>query len=65
MSEPGDNKPVLSVVFYATATGAEPVREWLLGLGKDDRRIVGIDIKTAQYGWPLGMPLIRKLEAGL
>jgi phage-related protein len=41
------------------------VREWLLGLGRDDRRTVGYDIKTAQYGWPLGMPLIRKLEPGL
>ena len=27
--------------------------------------VVGFDIKTAQYGWPLGMPLIRKLEPGL
>mgnify|MGYP001142135469 CR=1 FL=1 len=26
---------------------------------------IGDDLKTAQYGWPLGMPLIRKLEAGL
>jgi len=24
-----------------------------------------MDIPTAQYGWPLGMPLIRKLGAGL
>jgi len=27
--------------------------------------IIGEDIKTAQYGWPLGMPLIRKLQPGL
>ena len=26
---------------------------------------IGSDIKTAQFGWPLGMPLIRKLEPGL
>ena len=65
MSEPGDNLPILSVVFYATSAGSEPVREWLLGLSADDRRNVGFDIKTAQYGWPLGMPLIRKLEPGL
>jgi phage-related protein len=65
MSEPGDNDPILYVVFYATAAGNEPVREWLLGLTRDDRRAVGFDIKTAQYGWPLGMPLIRKLEPGL
>jgi phage-related protein len=54
MSEPGDHEPILSVVFYSTAAGSEPVREWLLGLSRDDRRAVGFDIKTAQYGWPLG-----------
>ena len=65
MSEPGDNQPILVVAFYATSAGNEPVREWLLALSVDDRRAVGFDIKTAQYGWPLGMPLIRKLEPGL
>jgi len=29
------------------------------------RKVIGQDIETAQYGWPLGMPLIRKLEPGL
>lgn len=24
-----------------------------------------MDIKTVQIGWPLGMPLVRKLEPGL
>ncbi len=65
MSEPGDSQPILSVAFYVSAAGNEPVREWLLGLARDDRKAVGRDIKTAQYGWPLGMPLIRKLEPGL
>jgi len=58
-------EPVLSVVFYRTEAGNEPVREWLKGLKREDRRAIGQDVKTAQYGWPLGMPLIRKLEAGL
>jgi phage-related protein len=65
MSEDNDNKPILDVVFYKTDAGNEPVREWLKGLPRDDRRAIGEDIKTAQYGWPLGMPLIRKLERGL
>jgi len=43
----------------------EPVREWLKSLRPEDRKAVGDDLKTAQYGWPLGMPLIRKLEANL
>jgi len=41
------------------------VREWLKALPAEDRRIIGNDLKTAQFGWPLGMPLIRKVEAGL
>ena len=59
------SQPVLRVVFYRSAAGNEPVREWLLDLARTDRKTVGFDIKTAQYGWPLGMPLIRKLEPGL
>jgi phage-related protein len=41
------------------------VREWLKSLKREDRKAIGQDVKTAQYGWPLGMPLIRKLEPGL
>lgn len=65
MSEDDNNKPILDVVFYKTEAGNEPVREWLKSLPREDRKTVGEDLKTAQYGWPLGMPLIRKLERGL
>lgn len=41
------------------------MRDWLLDLSGDDRREIGRDNKTTQYGWPLGMPLIRKIEPGL
>jgi len=37
----------------------------LKDLERDERKAIGEDIKTAQYGWPLGMPLIRKLDPGL
>lgn len=56
---------ILNVVFYRTETGKEPVREWLKNLPRDDKRQVGEDIKTAQLGWPLGMPLIRKIDKDL
>ena len=63
---PGENaEPILRVVFYRASSGNEPVREWLTGLTREDRKAIGEDIKTAQYGWPLGMPLLRKLEPGL
>jgi len=29
------------------------------------QKVIGEDIKTAQFGWPLGMPLVRKIEPGL
>ncbi len=29
------------------------------------RKLKGEDIKTVQYGWPLGMPLVRKLDTNL
>ncbi len=59
-------EPRLQVRFYRTAAaGNEPVREWLKALPADERKAIGDDLKTAQYGWPLGMPLIRKLEPGL
>jgi phage-related protein len=57
--------PNLQVRFYAAASGDEPVRDWLRELKREDRRAIGEDIKTAQFGWPLGMPLVRKMEAGL
>ncbi len=53
------------VAFYRTDSGAEPVRDWLRTLAKPDKQIIGGDIKTVQFGWPLGMPVVRKLDAGL
>ncbi|MCY1532155.1 hypothetical protein D9M68_674080 [compost metagenome] len=61
-----DNLPViLTVKFFRTDAGNEPVREWLAELPREAKRLVGIDIKTVQLGWPLGMPLVRKLDQGL
>ncbi len=61
----GSRQPILDVVFFRTEAGNEPVREWLQRLAREDRRTVGEDIKTAQFGWPIGMPLIRKLASDL
>jgi phage-related protein len=55
----------IPVVFYRTAGGAEPVLDWLRGLPADDRRAIGTDLATLQFGWPIGMPLCRSLGAGL
>lgn len=55
----------LEVVFYREAFGSEPVREWLRGLDRTSKKILGEDMKTVQFGWPLGMPLVRSLGGGL
>ena len=48
--------PILELRFFATDSGNEPVCQW---------RTVGEDIKTVQFGWPLGMPLVRKMAKDL
>ena len=60
-----EREPILSVAFFRTETGREPVREWLKSLPREERRIIGEDIKTVQFGWPMGMPLVRKIAVGL
>lgn len=57
--------PRLSVVFYRTSSGREPVREWLKSLDAEDRRRIGADLRTIELGWPVGMPICRPLTSGL
>jgi phage-related protein len=51
--------------FYLTAAGRNPVRDWLLELPRNDRRIIGKDIQKVEFGWPIGMPYCRALGHGL
>jgi phage-related protein len=46
-------------------SGCEPVREWLEDPNRDNRKTIGEDIKTLQFGWSVGMPLARKMDADL
>jgi len=50
------------VVFFRTASGTEPVRKWPKSLPASHKKAIGEDIKTVQFGWPLGMPLVEKIE---
>ena len=56
---------ILTVRFFRSGNGKEPMRLWLQDLSKEERRIVGEDIKTVETGWPLGMPLVRNLGQAL
>ena len=64
-SSSDDSEIRLKVVFFNTERGNEPVREWLKSLPIEEKRIIGEDIKTVQFGWPLGLPVVRKMEPGL
>ncbi len=48
--------------FFQTIGGEMPVRDWLLSLSAEDRKVIGDDIRTAEFGWPVGMPLCRAIS---
>lgn len=55
----------VAAIFYHTDAGGEPVRDWLKGLLAEDRKHIGEDIKTVEFGWPVGMPVCRPLGGGI
>jgi phage-related protein len=55
----------LTTVFYRSASGNEPVREWLQSLTKPERFRIGVDLWKVQSEWPIGMPHVRPLGNGL
>ncbi len=52
-------------IFFRTRAGNEPVRDWLKSMTISDRRRIGEDIKTVEFGWPIGMPTCRAMGGGL
>jgi phage-related protein len=61
----GERPLQIPVLFYRTAAGREPVLEWLRSLDKEDRRAIGLGLMRVQFGWPIGMPLVRSLKDGI
>lgn len=60
------SRPVkIELVFYRTASGKEPVRDWLVGLDQASRHAIGLDLQRVQFRWPVGMPLVRPMKQGL
>ena len=53
-----DRSKKLPAFYYESAVGNRPVREWILGLAVEDRKMVGRDIQKVEFGWPLGMPIV-------
>jgi phage-related protein len=60
--------PKLNAAFYAqpgSIPPSQPVRDWLKRLPKEERLEIGGDIQSVQFGWPLGLPLVRHLRGDL
>jgi phage-related protein len=60
----GELKPI-PLVFWQSAAGNEPVRDWLNDLPREDQRALGRDIARVQFGWPIGLPVCRPMGKGL
>jgi phage-related protein len=58
-------RKIIDVQFYKSDTGSIPVKEWLKKLTAADRKNIGDDIRTVEFGWPIGMPLVGKIDTGL
>ena len=55
----------LPAIFYCSANGHEPVREWLKSMNQLDRKIIGEDIAYVQYKWPIGKPRVDYLRESI
>lgn len=55
----------LPLQFWRSDSGREPTRDWFRELPHLDRAVLGHDLKRVQYGWPIGMPLVKSLGGGL
>jgi phage-related protein len=59
-------KVSVRAVFYRTEARGESVGEWLKSLpSREDRKRIGEDIKTVEFGWPVGMPVCRSVGGGI
>lgn len=60
-----DSEKKVPARFYRNKDGTEPVRDWLQARNREDRLVIGSDIVTVEYGWPVGMPTCKPLGGGL
>lgn len=59
-------EPKFSVKFFQQeVSGTEPVRDWLKSLPIDEKKAIGEDIKAAQFGFSMGLPLVDHIEGDI
>jgi len=55
----------LDAVFFRSKSGNEPVRDWLKGLPKEQRKAIGEDVAYVQFKWPIGKPRVDHLRGAV
>jgi len=63
LQNPG--RKVLTVNFFKSPAGNEPVRDWLKHRSREEKRAIGEDIKAVEFTWPIGYPQVVKLDKDL
>jgi len=60
-----DRKEPLKTAFFETESGNQPVRDFILECTQEDKKEIGSDIFTVQKRFPLGLPLVEKIDIDL
>jgi len=59
------NGKTLTVYFFKSPAGNEPVRDWLKLRTPEEKKAIGEDIKAVEFSWPVGYPQVTKLDKDL
>ena len=60
-----ERKKILNAIFFETASGKQPVRDLIKEQSREDKKEIGGDIRSVQKGFPMGLPLVRKIKPDL
>jgi phage-related protein len=55
----------IPLIFWNSGVGNQPMRDWFKALPELERTKLGKDLRRVQFGWPVGMPLVKSLGMGL
>ncbi len=54
-------KKKLPAAFYRSPPGTEPVRDWIKALDAKDQKLIGQDIATLEFCWPVAQPKCKPI----
>jgi hypothetical protein len=57
--------PIWKALFYRSASGKEPVREWIGEYPKQEKKVIGDAIRDVQLERQWSAPLVKFLGEGL